>query len=317
MTALPKPVIDAMADRAVRLHHLLWHTARDDWAIMTPEQQEVLRHHGWEPPRPSISAPPRAIELENGSGEDFLFMHREMIAAVNDILAELGDPQHVRVEGWPTVPALEDSEYPVPPPFDVPIGVLVTTEDIRGAKSPESFAQIRDWESKFTDPARLRGMSLGRLGALVEYTIHNTMHLRWSAEMPGYRPDKDYFNVDPRWDDAGYDWMADFYSSHVNPIFWKLHGWVDARIDDWMAANELTGAVPWSFDPPWSGPAGHHGHDPHHPVARLAVRAQPGSAEADYLDSRLRALEATVEHVKRAGVHEPAPLFISRDVRLP
>jgi hypothetical protein len=66
----------------------------------------------------------------------------------------------------------------------------------------------------------------------------------------------DPFDVDPRFDDPAYDWLADFYSSHVNPIFWKLHGWVDARIDDWMKANDKTGPVPWSFDPPMERPHG-------------------------------------------------------------
>ncbi|MFJ1967181.1 hypothetical protein ACIO93_00755 [Streptomyces sp. NPDC087903] len=315
MNAFPKPVIDAMADRAMRLHHMLWHTARDSWAALTPEQQEVFHHHGWEPPRPSLTAPDpltgrRSVELGNGSGEDFLFMHRQMIAAVDEILAEVGDPQHARVEGWPTVPPPEDTTYPVPPPFDISDD-LETAEAIRSAKTPESFDRIRAWEAEFTEPANLRQMTLGRLGARIEFGIHNRMHLRWAARMSGYRPGGDAFSVASRWDDADYDWLADTYSAHVNPIFWKLHGWVDARIDDWMAANELTGPVPWSFDPPWSGPAG--GHD-HHPVAVLALRARPGTTEADAAQSRLSTMETTVEHLKRAGVGEPARFAVYDDV---
>ncbi|MGW4103666.1 hypothetical protein [Streptomyces sp. NPDC004976] len=123
--------------------------------------------------------------------------------------------------------------------------------------------------------------------------------------MPEYRPGGDEFNVDPKWDDSAYNWLGDTYSSHVNPLFWKLHGWVDARIDDWMAANNLQGPVPWSFDPPWSGPEGGPDHG-HHAVTHLALRARPGSAEADALQARLSAMEATVEDLKRAGVREPA-----------
>ncbi|WP_328224620.1 hypothetical protein OG272_45755 [Streptomyces sp. NBC_00104] len=315
MNSFPKPVIDSMADRAMRLHHMLWHTARDNWMVLTPEQQEVFHHHGWEPPRPSLTAPDpvtgkRDIEFNNGSGEDFLFMHRQMIAAVNEILAELGDPQYPRVEGWPTVPSPEDTAYPVPPPFDIP-GDTGTAEAIRSAKTQEKFNQIRAWEAEFTDPAKLRQMTLGRLGARIEFGIHNTMHLRWSAQMPEYRPGGDEFSIDPRWDDASYNWLADTYSAHVNPIFWKLHGWVDARIDDWMAAKELTGPVPWSFDPPWSGPVG---HDPHrHPVAGLVVQAHPGNGEAAALQSILGGMETTVEHLKRAGVGEPARFPVSDD----
>ncbi|MFF5363741.1 hypothetical protein ACFY4I_30850 [Streptomyces scabiei] len=316
MNAFPKPVIDSMADRAMRLHHMLWHTARDDWMIFTPEQQEVFRHHGWEPPRPSWTARDpitgkRRVEFDNGSGEDFLFMHREMIAAVNEILADLGDPQHPRVEGWPTIPAPEDAEYPVPPAFGVP-GDSQFTNAIREAKTEQSFNRIRTEEAKYTDPARLRGMTLRRLGAEIEFGIHNMMHLRWAAQMPEYRPGGDEFSIDPRWDDASYNWLADTYSAHVNPIFWKLHGWVDARIDDWMAANELTGPVPWSFDPPWSGPAGHDPH--HHPVARLVLQAHPGNGEAEALRSTLGDMETTVEHLKRAGVGEATRFPVADDV---
>ncbi|WP_406009109.1 hypothetical protein OG440_25580 [Streptomyces sp. NBC_00637] len=317
MNAFPKPVIDAMSARAMRLHHMLWHTARDSWTALTPAQQEVFHHHGWAPPRPSLTAPDpvtgnRSVDVGNGSGEDFLFMHRQMIAAVDEILAEAGDPQHPRVEGWPTIPTPQDAEYPVPPAFDVPHDIE-TAEAIRGAKTQESFDQIREWEARFTDPVKLRAMSLGQLGARIEFGIHNRLHLRWSAELPEYRPGGDAFSVDTRWDDATYDWLADTYSAHVNPLFWKLHGWVDARIDDWMAANGLAGPVPWSFDPPWSGPEGGHDHH-HHAIVRLTRRARPGNAEADALESRLGTMETTVEHLRQAGVSEPARFVVHDDV---
>ncbi|MET9760717.1 hypothetical protein ABZ016_16875 [Streptomyces sp. NPDC006372] len=315
MSTFPKPVTDAMADRAMRLHHMLWHSARDSWAVLTPEEREVFRHHGWEPPRQSLSAPDpvtgrRSVEFDNGSGEDFLFMHREMIGTVNEILTELGDPQHPRVEGWPAVPSPEDTEYPVPAPFDIP-GDTGTSDAIGKAKTQAAFNRIRDWEALFTNPAELRQMTLGRLGARIEFGIHNQMHLRWAAEMPSYRQGGVDFSVDPQWDDSSYNWLADTYSAHVNPIFWKLHGWVDARIDDWMAANELTGPVPWSFDPPWSGPTGGHHH---HPVTRLALRAQPGNAEAEALRSRLSRMETAVEDLKRAGVTEPVRFTVHEDI---
>ncbi|MEU5039903.1 hypothetical protein [Streptomyces griseorubiginosus] len=313
MNAFPKPVIDAMADRAMRLHHMLWHLTRDSWAVLTPAGKEVFTDHGWVPPRPSRGPKDpatgnRPVELDNGSGEDFLYMHRVMIAEVNHILAEVGDPQHPQVQGWVTIPAPDDPDFPVPPAYQLP-GDPGGTQSLLNVKSQAAYDQIHARETQVTDPAVLRQITLGHLGAFVEFFIHNTLHMRWSSQMPEYRPGGDAFSVDPRWDDSAYNWLGDTYSSHVNPLFWKIHGWVDARIDDWMAANNLQGPVPWSFDPPWSGPEGGHGHDHghgHHPVAHLALRARPGSPEAEALHSRLRAMEATVEDLKRVGVTEPA-----------
>ncbi|TMR09680.1 Tat pathway signal protein [Nonomuraea turkmeniaca] len=308
MATLPQPVIVAMADRAVRLYHALWHASRDTWERLTEAQRKVYRDHDWEPPRPSLTANSQ-VQFDNGSGEDFLFMHREMIRTVNEILTDLADPQHPRVVGWPSIPGAEDAEFPVPPPFIVP-GNDATTSSIQRAKSAETLARLREREAEVTDPAVLRGMPLGRLGAFIEFRIHNTLHMRWAAERPKYRPGGSAFDVDTQWDVPSYDWLADTYSSHVNPIFWKLHGWVDARIDDWMRANDKTGPVPWTFDPPWTGPAtpGHH----HHHVVELARRARPGNAEAVALESHVRALEDTIGALKDNGIPEPVP-FIQLD----
>ncbi|MGK5545130.1 hypothetical protein ACSNOH_10415 [Streptomyces sp. URMC 127] len=301
MASLPQAVIDAMAARAMRMHHMLWHTARNNWATMPDDVRQVFREHGWEPPRPALTATGKR-QRNNGSGEDFLYMHRQMIAEVDGILAEVGDPDYPRVEGWPSVPEPGDSDYPVPPPFD--------GEAIHQAKTAASFQEMKGWQDDFTDPAKLRNLTLGQLGADIEFTIHNRMHLRWSHEVPESRPlgddETEEFNVDPQWDDPGYNWLADTYSAHVNPVFWKLHGWVDARIDDWMAANDRTGPVPWSFDPPWSGPTA---HEHHHSVPRLALRARPGNTEARVLDEHRSNLEATVDDLRRAGARMSTPLF--------
>ncbi|MFF8840286.1 hypothetical protein [Streptomyces sp. NPDC015130] len=74
-----------------------------------------------------------------------------------------------------------------------------------------------------------------------------------------------------------YDDLNDTFSSHVHPVFWRLHGWVDDRIEDWYAAHAAThpgqvarktvGDVPWfakgpqvSVETPWVGPVV-TGHD--------------------------------------------------------
>lgn len=95
------------------------------------------------------------------------------------------------------------------------------------------------------------------------------------------------YDFDEKWDDPRYDFLGEFYSSHVNPLFWRLHGWVDDRIEDWYQAHEAASpgeiersdhqGVAW-FKPgrwvqaadPFDWPdSGHddHGHDDDHAIA--------------------------------------------------
>jgi hypothetical protein len=263
---IPTQVIELMAARRARQHHLLWHEVRNMWLSYDDATRTQLVDLGWEPPRPARQGPPtRAVILDNHSGEDFLFMHRQMIAAVNEVLTEVGDPDYPRIEAWPQVPPPGDPDYPVPPAWKT--GNPALDGFLQETKSDDFFEQLRLWEGQYRDADRLRGWSLGELGARIEFTIHNRMHMRWCAESP-IRPDVDSSQPDTiptRWDDPSYRWLGDTYSSHVNSTFWKLHGWVDERIDDWMQAHDLTGSVPWKTGSPWVGdmPHGHEPNDPH------------------------------------------------------
>ncbi|WP_157744584.1 Tat pathway signal protein [Micromonospora viridifaciens] len=304
---MPEQVIEAMAKRPMRMHHALWHISRQGWSSFPEATRAVFREHGWEPPRPALTIN-NQIECDNAAGEDFLFMHRQMIGEVNKILAELGDPRNPRVQGWQSIPTPSDAEYPVPAPFVT--GDAGLDNAIASAKTEEAFTRIRQWEDQFTDTAVLRRMTLGQLGAAIEFTIHNRMHLRWAARQPEYRVSTDPFNVNPKWDKPSYDFLADFYSSHVNPIFWKLHGWVDARIDDWMEANQHNGPVPWTVTP-WVGPMT-SGHEHHH-IARHALRTPGDEGEAEALSRQVDALEATINDVKATGTPEPTPFLVDVD----
>jgi hypothetical protein len=75
--------------------------------------------------------------------------------------------------------------------------------------------------------------------------VHNDMHMRWTAlprdpitgeALPLGRNVSDFGE---KWDNPAYDALLDFYSSHVNAVFWRLHGWIDDRIEDWFDAQEL------------------------------------------------------------------------------
>jgi hypothetical protein len=250
---LPQGVVDMLAERAHRMHHYLWHSVRNGWLSFSAQTREMITARGWEPPRPARSGDNKAI-LDNASGEDFLYMHREMIAAVNKKLVEIGDAAYPRVDGWPAPPGPNDADWPVPSTYS--LGQPEADASIATCKSDAFFAgQMTKWANDYTSPDVLKARSLGELGSRIEFTIHNYMHMRWSAEPPRVRPDVDADAsdaIDTSWDDPAYNFLGDTYSAHVNAIFWKLHGWVDRCIDLWMQSNNKEGPVPWTGT--WVGP---------------------------------------------------------------
>lgn len=253
---LPNQVIIEMAKRGHRIHHYLFHTVRNNWLFYDEDTKNKIRNMGWEPPRPAIKEDPAtpagwSAIIDNYSGEDFLFMHREMISNINEILTQIHDPQYPKVEGWETVPRPGDLDYPVPPAW---------IDSVREVKSDQYFENVFiPWEQQYTNPIYLSEITLGRLGAELEFSIHNAMHMRWASQPSEVRPRADPTKpelIDTRWDSPSYDYLGDTYSSHVNSIFWKLHGWIDNRIEDWKIAHGITGDIQWTGT--WVGHM--HGH---------------------------------------------------------
>jgi hypothetical protein len=85
---LPLVVKLMLAARDHRLRHYIWHGVRNSWLRMNPGQRQAIlaMYPGWEPPRPALDANGARLR-DNNSGEDFLYMHRQMTAMVNENLA--------------------------------------------------------------------------------------------------------------------------------------------------------------------------------------------------------------------------------------
>ncbi len=250
MRVFPEPVRQMQASRAMRLRHELWHYVRAVWGnpALPEAARQILRDLGWALPNDRAPfAADGTLLLDNFSGEDFLFMHRDMIRMTDMALAAQGEPP---ISRWSSLPEPGDTDFPVPPPWeyadpsDSDEENEATTQFLVTVKSDAYFNDtMRVREAFFSDPNNLRRMSLGALGNLAEMTIHNMMHMRWCSDPDGYRPNIDITNPtdgDPKWDKLSYDYLGDTYSSHVNPRFWYLHGWIDNLIDSWAAARGLT-----------------------------------------------------------------------------
>ncbi len=299
---LAKPVIDMMASAEHRYHHALWHASRDEWAGLSPAKRTSLQSLGWQPgPLNSERASIGPGRLNNGSGEDFLYMHRRMVRDVRSL-----DP---KVTSWSRVP------QPIfPTSFDagtkkesvgnldgnaladawvVPGDPNLTAWLVELRKTSTLYSRFLSWEALYTDHRYLATLSLAELGSRIEFTIHNWMHMRWASipRDPSPDPAKNGLplplgrlplDFDQKWISPEYDYLGETFSSHVNPVFWRLHGWVDDRIEDWFKAQDAIrpggikrkqlDGVDWFeadskwvlVDKPWEGPkdphAGHGGH---------------------------------------------------------
>jgi len=252
--SLPQSVIKVLASREMRHHHFLWHNVRENWNRLTPEAQQEIRDLGWEPPRPSrrYENGSTIAVTDNDSGEDFLYMHRQMIIKVNKILADNNEP-YGKIQGWTKLPGPGDEEWPITEGYIIP-NATGRTATVQRWKSEEFYNEtIKPMEETLTNYTNLRNMTLGEFGSRIESTLHGWYHLRYSSESPyGYRPTvvEGLPEIDTKWDDPRYDWLVDSYGSAVNPIFWMLHGWVDDRIEEWRKANGLT-SIKWKGT--WEG----------------------------------------------------------------
>jgi hypothetical protein len=325
--ALIPEAVAMLASRRHRLQHAVWHTVRTQWHALSADEDAVaeIDARGWWPSRPPFLET-RALDLAHGAGEDFLFMHRQMIAMLRDVYADAGGSAPA---GWPVIPAPATpqtvyrrfpddgdpgfhldpgaSGFMVPPPAR-------DDDTDRMLKSPAFLTGVmRPLADLYRSPRLLSALTLGALGNLLEFTVHGWMHVRWTHVT--YDPGtgeavgrSSLFDIDPRWDDPANDDLGDFYSSHVHPVFWRLHGWIDDRIEEWAAANtgrltpRTVAGIPWFAvdgelvlaDEPFTFPTPHHGpphgHGAHH-----------GG------DSDIRAMEEVMEIMRRSLEARSAP----------
>lgn len=260
---MPDPVVATLAKRVYRMHHFLWDELRSYWLGYSSETRDKICALGWEPPRPAANEHGSEI-IGNGSGEDYLYFHCELLSFANHLLSGVGDAGYPRVEGWVSIPRPDDPDYPVPPPWYVPEGLTVSNAFIVRSKTDDFFERrFLSWERACNDPAFLRKVSLDEFGTLIESTLHDGLRSRWGSAPGAWRPDPPVAGepIGTGWDDPRYDYLRDTYSMHVNPVYWKFYGWVQDRVEDWKLVNGVFGRDFWKSTwlgkpPPDNEPAG-------------------------------------------------------------
>ncbi|QZX80770.1 pyoverdine maturation tyrosinase PvdP [Metapseudomonas otitidis] len=253
VTPLEPALLQWLVSPEHRLFHQLWHATRDKWHRLDDRRRDALRGAGWQPgPRDAERGARGRRKHLNGSGEDFLFMHRHMLAKARRLQPGLPNwsrlplpcpyLEHDRI-GFIRYQENHDGNA-VPPAWfawdDDELGQWL--HDIKSAQAFYSNFQV--WESQYQDPDYLARLTLAQLGSEMELNIHDWLHMRWATvtrdpsngmPLPG---DRDQVDYGARWFRADNDYLGDPFSSHVNPVFWRFHGWIDDRIEDWYRAHE-------------------------------------------------------------------------------
>lgn len=238
--ALPSAVVRLLASEQTRTHHVRWHYVRDSWTTLSAVQQAFYTRLGWNPPR---------LRSESGAGLDFLWMHRHMIEHVNRMLADptIADPLYSQVVGWNPIPWNHtDGEWPMPPAYPATARYDASNPLMKDQRVTTFFEQ--EVTNKYENPAWLATVALDAFGTEIENNIHAWMHMHWSA-LPWFIGASGQDQLDPQ-----HDYLGDPFSSQVNLVFWKLHGWIDDRIVQWETVNNQQA----DFSNSWEGPPGTH-----------------------------------------------------------
>lgn len=271
-----------------RLFHQLWHASRDTWHELSDDKRNALRGLGWQPGQRDRERDARGPRKDrNGSGVDFFFMHRHMLRAARSMqdlpswtAFPLPQPELERDRAG-FARYFDNHDGSALPPTWLAEGDAVYTQWLSDIKQPETFhSNFEVWESRYRDPRYLSTLTLGQFGSEVELGLHDWLHMRWAsvprdpsngAPVPMARDPADFA---ARWYEAENDFLGDPFSSHVNPVFWSFHGWIDDRLEDWFRAHERfhpgqlqreeINGVPWfaagrwvEVEDPWLGPVTH------------------------------------------------------------
>jgi hypothetical protein len=258
-----------------RMFHQLWHASRDKWHELSPARRADLRRLGWQPGPSNNERHARGPQRHrNGSGEDFMFMHRWMLTRVRSMQdfpswKSLPLPQpylEYDVDAFARYVGNADG-LSVPPAWEAS-GDDELTAWLRGIKSSEGFfGNFQYWESQLQDPAYLSRVCLGELGSRIELGVHDWLHMRWASVCRNpntgmaLTADRNPLDYAERWFRPENDYLGDPFSSHMNPCFWYFHGFLDDRLEDWFLAHEqahpgevkraLVNGIPWFAPGPW------------------------------------------------------------------
>jgi hypothetical protein len=221
-----------LASRSHREWHYWWHAIRvalgADGVYTTFPSQDTIsqwQKQGW---LPTGDVSQFVTDHKLGghlAGEDFLYMHRQMIKMVQVELAHQGEKC---MTPWYDLPlSALDNEWPLPR------ALALQTRGQSTVDEQQLLDTARSLSDKVRNDRYMRSVSLNQLGNEIENSFHAQLHLLYAS------PHSKCLN--PNTDDSvDCDDLTHNRSSHVNIHFWKLHGFIDELIGHWLRANGKT-----------------------------------------------------------------------------
>ena len=251
-TPLNPPLLAWLVSPEHRLFHQVWHASRDKWHTLSEDKRNALRGLGWQPgPRDQERDARGPRKDRNGSGVDFFFMHRHMLGTARSLqdlpswqFFPLPQPELVRDrQGFARY--FDNHDGTALPPTWLAEGDDEFSQWVSDIKTAETYqSNFEVWESQYRDPQYLSKLTLGQFGSEVELGLHDWLHMRWASvprDPSNGQPvplARDLDDFAPRWFAPENDFLGDPFSSHVSPVFWAFHGWIDDRVEDWFRAHE-------------------------------------------------------------------------------
>ena len=106
-----------------------------------------------------------------GAGKDFLYMHRQMVLHVNEMLNDLGQPA---ISAWVSPPRFDDKAFPPAMDYRLP-------DSMYRSKDDKVWTEMIASSAEALRPENLRRVTIDELGTDIEYGIHAGMHERFGA----------------------------------------------------------------------------------------------------------------------------------------
>jgi len=207
---MPKAIIDYENQMGWGTHHLRWHTERQ-WNLLGPSDRAWAQKQGW--------SAATIQEGRAGNGLEFLAMHRVMIG-----LLVKQYPQYKSLfTGWTVIPTTPND--PTAPK---------TTETF----SPDMLKAIDKLENH-----------LGDFATDDDFGLYLETELRPTASNPDARSSDTSTGIhnyihNRFMDSSSPIDLGDPSKNLGNKVFWRLHGWIDARWTAFRATKGLTNLDP-------------------------------------------------------------------------